>query len=122
MDVHRVLDHHAVLKHLDLLSDTGNRKVVAVSVKLNTKREVRGQTQDEQRGQRSNPKLIQRDERSLRRLPGDDAGAVVEVACVGQGGEGADRVVAGELRKALHEVVQLAQAPPLVYTPNHCFV
>lgn len=36
VDVHRVLDHRAVFKHLDLLGHAGDGKVVAVSVKLNT--------------------------------------------------------------------------------------
>lgn len=36
VDVHRILDHCAVLKHLDLLGHTSDGKVVTVTVKLNT--------------------------------------------------------------------------------------
>lgn len=41
VDVHCVLDHGAVLKHLDLLGHTSNSKVVTVTVKLNTETQVR---------------------------------------------------------------------------------
>lgn len=41
VDVHGVLDHCAVLKHLDLLGHTGNSKVVTVTVKLNTETQDR---------------------------------------------------------------------------------
>lgn len=36
VDVHCILDHSAVLKHLDLLGHTSDGKVVTVAVKLNT--------------------------------------------------------------------------------------
>lgn len=36
VDVHCVLDHCAILKHLDLLGHTSDGKVVTVTVKLNT--------------------------------------------------------------------------------------
>jgi len=49
-------------------------------------------------------------------VPGDDAGAVVEVAGVRQGGERPHRVVAGELRQALHEVIQLVQVSAFIWT------
>lgn len=37
VDVHGVLDHSAVLKHLDLLGHTSDGEVVTVSVKLDAK-------------------------------------------------------------------------------------
>lgn len=43
VDVHCILDHCAVLKHLDLLGHASNGKVVTVSVKFNT--ETQGITQ-----------------------------------------------------------------------------
>lgn len=36
VDVHCILDHCAVFKHLDFLGHTSDGKVVAVAVKLNT--------------------------------------------------------------------------------------
>jgi len=41
VDVHRVLDHRAVLKHLDLLGHAGDGEVVTVAVKLDTAGQVR---------------------------------------------------------------------------------
>lgn len=35
VDVHRILDHRAILKHLDLLGHAGDGEVVAIAVKLN---------------------------------------------------------------------------------------
>lgn len=44
VDVHCILDHCAVLKHLDLLGNTSDGKVVTVTVKLNTETQVRIQS------------------------------------------------------------------------------
>ncbi len=41
VDVHCILDHCAILKHLDLLGHTSDGKVVTVTVKLNTETKVR---------------------------------------------------------------------------------
>lgn len=50
--------------------------------------------------------------------PGDDTGAVVQVAGVRQGGQRPHRVVTGEFWQTLHEVVQLVQVPAVLWT--HC--
>jgi len=39
MNVHSILDHSAVFKHFNFLSDTGNGKVITVAVKLNAAKE-----------------------------------------------------------------------------------
>lgn len=44
VDVHCILDHGAILKHLDFLGHTSDGKVVTVTVKLNTKTQVRIQS------------------------------------------------------------------------------
>lgn len=48
-------------------------------------------------------------------LPGDDTGAVVQVAGVGEGGQRPHRVVASELGQTLHEIIQLVQVSALVW-------
>lgn len=40
VDVHCILDHSAILKHLNLFGYTSDGKVVTVSVKLNTETQV----------------------------------------------------------------------------------
>lgn len=45
VDVYSILDHSAILKHLDLLGDTSNGKVVTVTVKLDTETELSGHSQ-----------------------------------------------------------------------------
>lgn len=40
VNVHCILDHCAILKHLDLLGYTSDGEVVTVTVKLNTETEV----------------------------------------------------------------------------------
>lgn len=105
MDVHGVLDHSAILEHLDLLGHTSNGEVVTVAVKLDTEREGwvrRGLTE-----------ITPKNTHSLF-LPGYDAGAVIEVAGVGERGQRPHRVVAGELGQTLHEIVQLVQIPALI--------
>lgn len=44
-------------------------------------------------------------------VPGDNTGAVIEVTGIRKGGERPHRVVTGELRQTLHEVIQLVQVP-----------
>ncbi len=44
-------------------------------------------------------------------VPGDNAGAIIEVTGVRERGERPYRVVAGELRQTLHEIIQLVQVP-----------
>lgn len=44
VDVHCILDHCAILKHLDLFGHTGDGEVVTVTVKLNTEKQERIQS------------------------------------------------------------------------------
>lgn len=48
VDVDCILDHRAVLKHLDLLGHTSNGKVVAVPVELDTTTPAEGSRRVEQ--------------------------------------------------------------------------
>lgn len=48
-------------------------------------------------------------------LPGNDTGAVVEVAGVREGGQRSHRVVAGELGQTLHEIIQLVHVPAFLW-------
>lgn len=49
-------------------------------------------------------------------VPGDNAGAVIEVTGIREGGERPYRVVAGELRQTLHEIIQLVQVSAFLWT------
>lgn len=110
VDIHGVLDHRAVFKHLDLLGYTGDGKVVAVAVKLDT-----GTQQMDVSGSSS---TVDSTLLHVLHAPRDDAGAVVQVAGVRQGGQRPHRVVTGEFWQTLHEVVQLVQVPAVLWT--HC--
>lgn len=48
-------------------------------------------------------------------LPGNDTGAIIEVAGVGEGGQRAHGVVAGELGQTLHEIIQLVHVPAFLW-------
>lgn len=51
VDVNRILDHCAVLKHLDLLGHTSNGEVVTVTVELDTTTPAEGTGRVRQGGQ-----------------------------------------------------------------------
>lgn len=79
MDVNGVLDHRAVLKHLDLLGHTSNGEVVTVAVKLDAAPAAEGTRRVEQGRRLGSVKhACLKSEGS----PGNDAGAIVEVAGV----------------------------------------
>lgn len=51
-------------------------------------------------------------------VPGDNTGAVVEVACIGEGGQRPDRVVPCEFGETLHEIIQLIDIPTVIFKGN----
>lgn len=134
VDVHSILDHCAILKHLDLLCHTGDGKVVTVSVKLNTETKVRIQSvlikiillenifvpllitvgnKHHNATQFYTPWVL-RDHKQV--VPGDNTGAVIQVTGIREGGERPHRVVACKLRQTLHKIIQLVQIPAFIWT------
>lgn len=47
-------------------------------------------------------------------VPGDNTGAIVEITCIGEGGEWPDRVVPCEFGETLHEIIQLIDTSAVI--------